>query len=203
MLKTILKFLLLPGLLASQAVFAEDLFEIQLAGKPIINVDHGYIGMCGVRVIGVKVSELPDQSSDGIDFTFSLNAQGGTVKVATYDVSIISKRKTQKPRIVPIKSAWIRTSDGEAAIPLDGKFHANPEAAGSILYDASIYSIVSLFDALHTGDRVQIGIQRTHENKNRVYSGIVKMKDSDQTQIAGCLDDLVKGIASSATNNHP
>jgi hypothetical protein len=191
--KTILILPLVLGLMLSHVVCAEVASEIKLAGKPGSKLNNGLTEMCSVRVIGVKESKSPDQPSDGIDFSFSIGTQGGMVKIATYDVSS-SKQKKQKPKIVPISSAWLKMSEGEITSPLDGKFHVNLETSGSIMYETSAESIAALFDDLHSGFPIEIGIQRLSENENRVYSGIVKLTGADQKQIAGCLEDLVKGI---------
>jgi len=192
--KTILILPLVLGLMLSHVVCAEATSEIQLAGKPSSKLNNGLTEMCSVRVIGVKESKSPDQPADGIDFSISLSMHGGMIKIATYDVSAIGKLKKHKPKIAPIRSAWLKMSAGEIASPLDGKFRANPEAVGSILYETSVDSIAALFDDLHSGFPIEIGIQRLSENENRVYSGIVKLTDADQKQTAGCLEDLVKAI---------
>jgi len=191
--KTILILPLVLGLMLSHVVCAEVASEIKLAGKPSSKLSNGLTEMCSVRVIGVKESKSPDQPSDGIDFSFSMGTQGGMIKIATYDVSS-GRLKKQKPKIAPIRSAWLKMSAGEIASPLDGKFRTNLETSGSIMYETSVESIAALFDDLHSGFPIEIGIQRISENEDRVYAGVVKLIDADQIKIAGCLEDLLKGI---------
>ena len=183
-----LLFLLATSITALTAT-AQSVHPVAMAGQPLVYIKDGNIHSCGIRVMGVEVSNLAVIST--IDMSFNLEKSGqGLVKFASGDGDIIKGKPAKRNKL---SGAWIKAPGDKATTP---KSKVIPGEDGfSILYLTDVRSVIGLFEAQEAGKPLNIGIKKLGESHEKIYAGVAKMDDKEQQQVRQCIRELLSGLS--------
>jgi hypothetical protein len=140
-----------------------------------------------VRLFGAAVDAV--EPIPYFDVSFNLYRNGlGMVKALTYDLRMEELAAGKRPVGVPISGAWIKSPGAPATQPL--KEVGPGDDPGSIIYATSQESMFSLFAGIVEDSGLMVGIKRSGQSNERIYSGKVAIQPADLKQIRDCLNEL-------------
>jgi hypothetical protein len=176
------------ALLLSTAAWGQNMVQAQIEGQPLVYVREGAVNGCGVRLFGGQAGTVG--AVPYFDVSFNLWRNGaGMVKAISYDLRVEELAAGKRPVGLPISSAWIKTAGAAATQPLKGVQAG--EDKGSILYAASAESVILLFRGLSERSVFMVGVKRTGQASERIFSGRPQLADNDREQVRSCLQELM------------
>lgn len=160
-----------------------------------MQVKDGELQGCGFRLKGL--SELTPQTKSALVIDMSVNVYSnsvGLMKGGAVQVEVVSASPgASKNR--PVTKFWAKVSGQSPTAPLNGK--AIPaETKGYMLYGVETKKAFELFDAVLEGTPLMLGVQLNGESVDRIYSGTVRVSDSDKAQAQQCISELLPIIMS-------
>lgn len=182
------------GLLLGNAE-AQNVISAPMLGQPLVYMKDGALYGCGVRLIVVDSPKNPTAAPVAVyDLSFNLHMPGtGIMKGGSMDVpsSQIHSGQLDKNKTKPVQLAafWLKAKENPATSPLQGT--AKGADAGTILYAADLDAVFPLFNAQVRGEPLLVGTKRQGAKTERLFTGVVKMKDDEQEQLNQCMKEFL------------
>ena len=188
-----LTFLLVA--LASAAAHSGTIEQATILADPQMQVKGGAVDGCGYRLKSIPQGISGLKSALLLDSSFNLYASGlALVKGGAVQVEIANGAPS-RPLNKPIQSFWLKVQSENATVPTGKVIQA--ETKGYLLYRISPTAAIQLFDAAWSKTPITIGMRLRGEGIDRIYTGTVKLSESDTVEGQRCVDELLKQVKSS------
>lgn len=178
----------LAALLAALATTAQAGIVIQssMQGAAAVMVRSGAVDGCGFRVLSF-VHE-PDGSTEVVDFSFNVYAEGIALLKAGYVTLNVA---TKKRDIGPIQDFWIK-ADGADPASRQGPMGPSQSPRGYLLQGTSLDDAMTLMKAVFDSRPVMVGVRRTKADVDIIHSGTIDAPEADKQEVLRCFKDVTR-----------
>jgi len=130
----------------------------------------------------------------GFDVSFNIfRPLTGMLKGGGFVAGVGSQGQSRQPKKnYRPRQLWIKVAGHPAPQPAKGVVLDGRDPPESIMYGAAAAEVLVLFTTVLQGDPVQVGLQFPNESNERVFHGLVRLSESESTQLRQCLDELLR-----------
>lgn len=175
------------------AVAAQGVVPTKLLGQPLRYMTDGNVSGCGLRVLGGQPTR-GTRLWRWFDVSVNMFSDGtGAVKITSQDLNAadVEKGRTGPPKLVPIRSGWLKAPGQPATIPLDGKQRTAADGV-SLLYPAEPERVFAVILGAAFGDTISVGLRRPTDTNETIYTGKVELSAQESDELAQCIKELVR-----------
>ncbi|MEI7679209.1 MAG: hypothetical protein WCK07_07395 [Betaproteobacteria bacterium] len=172
--------------------------QVEMEGQPNVILSSGLVAMCGMRLM--LIGDLSVANENTVALTYDVSMSMGDVgQVLVKGLAFRVETQGQgAPKVtkLPLIGVWIKSENGKATIPNQGKVLTGEDNV-SILYsdEKRIDKYVEFISSVSAKKPIMIGVRLNDGKDERIFSGIVKLSDKDSRAFSQCnieLVDLIK-----------
>ena len=154
-----------------------------LEATPLTHVRDGGIHGCGIRLTGGQPGQ---PASSWFDVSFNVFRRGiGLVQSIAYEITRSEYDGESRPAVVPVQSTWLSATDAGT------RLGENSERRDTLVYRMLVDDVLSLFEAVATGQPITLGIRRWGDRLDSVYSATAALDADSRRKVSACLGGLV------------
>lgn len=171
---------------------AARLLPMEFTGEPQISMEKGVPISCGIRIIGIEPpTGNASQNLWIFDGSFMIRREGyGSLKGYLSSPTQAQALGGQLGKHIPLRGFWFRANGGTATAPLSGRV-VDSDTPGAKLYVSNLASIQPVFKAIMQGEEIQVGVELSQGQNDKVFYGQVAFSEDQKRQVSSCITDML------------
>lgn len=172
------------ALCVSSLAIAQHGQTVPIHAEALTYDKDGVVQGCGVRLTGGEPAA--GGASSWFDVSFSVFRRGiGLAQSIAYELRPSGYDGESRPARVPVQSTWVKAAEGSA------RLGENTERRDSLIYTLLLEDVLSLFEALASGQPLVLGIKRWGQLVDSVHTGAPVLTSDSRERVSACLERLV------------
>jgi hypothetical protein len=181
--------------------FAGAIEQVEIDGQPNAIFSGGKASLCGLRlmVLSELTQDKKGTTARTYDLSMSMQLSGAViVKGLAWQMQSTTGAKPNAKKL-PIKSVWIKSENGTATIPNQGKVIVGDDNI-SILYvdEKLIDKYLEFIKTIAERRPLLMGVRVRAGEDEKLLTGVVKLSEPDERSFTQCNVELTKLMAQQA-----